>query len=660
MGVEYVQSNLTAGELTPVLHARTDITKYNNGVGTATNMVILPHGGMRRRPGMSKIQDGIVGENARLAPFVFNTDQKYLIVFKSGFIDVIRDGVKVASSIVSPYTTNQVLQELDVIQSADTMIIVHEDYAPMQLQRQGSDTNWALSTISLSNIPQFNFTNYKYQNTGTSEVVDIIIGDVVWNNDGNSVKGADNTNYRALTNRTSVDISTDDFTDVLNWVEVGAGNEDVWSATRGWPRTATFHQGRLFFGGSREKINSVWGSVPNDFFNFDIGTGAADNATFDTLDTDQFNAINGIFSGRHLQLFTSGGEFYNSSKTIIPEDSSWSRQTSYGAKKEKPISVDGATLFVDSSERTIRQFVWSFNEDSYISVNASLISSHIVNDIQSMATIRGTSADISDFVYVVNGDGTVAVMNSMRHEDILGWTSWTTQGLFKDVTVVGKEVYFLVERNAEVFIEKIEEGTYTDHNVSIQGVKPTTFNVIQGFDNVIQSPDNVVWTDTSTGTAVTSITTNYKDMFVSPSFDFRVVADYSIQPDATFIVDGTDLNHVEITRDAYNLEVGLDYDVEVRTLPLNVEAQGVGAVVNLRKRVNRVILNLNESLGVYVSQNYLSDRQFTVVLDERPEPFTGVHEIYLFGYTDRLVEVSITQQNPLPFMLLNIDSEIEF
>jgi len=142
--------------------------------------------------------------------------------------------------------------------------------------------------------------------------------------------------------------TTDDFTDVLNWVEVGAGNEDVWSTTRGWPRTATFHQGRLFFGGSREKINSVWGSVPNDFFNFDIGTGAADNATFDTLDTDQFNAINGIFSGRHLQLFTSGGEFYNSSKTITPEDSSWSRQTSYGAKKEKPISVDGATLFVDS------------------------------------------------------------------------------------------------------------------------------------------------------------------------------------------------------------------------------------------------------------------------------------------------------------------------
>ena len=76
-------------------------------------------------------------------------------------------------------------------------------------------------------------------------------------------------------------------------------------------------------------------------------------------------------------------------------------------KKEKPISVDGATLFVDSSGRTLRQFMWSFNEDSYISLNATLISSHIVQDIRSMATIRGTSTDISDFVYVVNGDGTL-------------------------------------------------------------------------------------------------------------------------------------------------------------------------------------------------------------------------------------------------------------
>ena len=302
--------------------------------------------------------------------------------------------------------------------------------------------------------------------------------------------------------------------------------------------------------------------------------------------------------------------------------------------------------------------MWSFNEDSYVSLNASLISSHLLNDIRSIATIRGTATDISDFVYVVNGDGTVAVMNSMRHEDIMGWTKWTTQGTFEDVAVVDKETYFLVEREGEIFIEMITEGTYTDHNVAIMGTAPTTYNVVYGPDNVVFNGDNVTWTDFSTGVAVTQITTNYKEVLLDMTF--RVIADGSIMPDATFVDDGTDLNHVEISRDAYALEVGLDYDVVVKTLPLNVDTSENGPIVNLRKRVNRVILNLHESLGVYVMHNYLSDRQFTVVLDEAPEPFTGVHEIYLFGYTDRLVEVTVTQQNPLPFVLLGIDSEIEY
>jgi len=591
-----IQSNMTAGEIAPTLAGRIDIDKYYNGLSSAENVVILPHGGVRRRPGLAKVEDSYIGEDARIEAFVFSVTQSYLILFVPLEVRIYKDGV-LQSTEVSPYTTIEQIRGIDTIQSADTMILVHEEHAPMQLQRQGSDTAWALTTISLTNIPDYDF---------------------------------------------------------------GTGAEAVWSATRGWPRTATFHQGRLWFGGSRDKINSIWGSVVNSFFNFNIGTGQPDEAVFDTLDTDQYNAVEGIFSGRNLQVFTSGGEFYNSSKLITPEDSSWLRQTSYGSKKEKPISVDGATLFVDSSGRTLRQFMWSFNEDSYISLNASLISSHIINDVKSIATIRGTVIDISDFIYVVNGDGTVAVMNSMRHEDIKGWTHWTTQGTFEDVAVVGKETYFLVKRNADVYIERIAEGTFTDHNVKVEGIRPDTDNIIFGADNIVFNGDNVTFTNTADGTPVTSITTNYKDALLSSNLIFKVVADTSMQDDATFVVDGTDLNHVDITRDAYGIEVGLDYTVIVKTLPLNVDTNESGAIVNLRKRVNRVILHLNESLGVYVQENYLSDRQFTVVLDEAPVPFTGVHEIYLFGYTERLVEVTVTQQNPLPFVLLGIDSEIEY
>lgn len=587
-----VQSNLTSGEIAPTVRGRIDIAKYYNGLSHAENVIIMPHGGVRRRPGLQKVEDEYIGEDARIEAFVFSATQSYLILFRVNFIDIYKDGALVSTE-ASPYSTIDQIRDVDVIQSADTMILLHEDVPPYQLQRQGSDTSWLLSTITLTNIPQFDF---------------------------------------------------------------GSGNEDVWSVTRGWPRTATFHSARLWFGGSRSRINSIWGSVVNDFFNFDVGTGAADDAIFDTLDTDQFNAINAIYSGRHLQVFTSGGEFYNRFTIITPSDSSWSRQTSYGAIKVRPISVDGATMFIDSSARTIRQYLWSFNEDSYISINATLISSHLINSVRSFDTIRGTGDDISDFVYVVNGDGTLAVMNTMRHEEISGWTHWTTFGTFEDVAVVGKEVYFLVNRRGIIFLELLKEGTYTDHNSKIFGTEPEEFNVVYGIDNVVFGADNVVYANAAEGVPVNTITLNEKDAIAV--YPHKVIADGYIQPDQTPTVDGVDLNHITITRDAYSIETGFDYTVKVRTLPLNVETGENGPIVNLRKRVTRVILNLYESLGVYVDGDMLADRQLPYVFGTTAVPYTGIKEKYLLGY-GRQKEVEITQQQPLPMHLMSIDSEIE-
>lgn len=592
MGVEYLQSNLTAGELTPELHSRVDINKYNNGVANALNMVILPHGGMRRRPGLQKTTDSRVIDRSRMEAFVFNTTQKYVVLFRPGLMDIYRDGVKVASDIVSPYTTDDIIKELDVIQSADTMIITHELVAPYKLLRMGSDSSWGLTAITFTNIPQFDF---------------------------------------------------------------GSGAEDAWSATRGWPAVCTFHQNRLWLAGTTERPTTIWGSKTSGFFDFGLGTGLADDALDDTLDTDQYNKITNIFSGRDLQVFTTGGEFYNNAPIITPAESGWVAQTGYGSKRIRPISIDGATLYVDSSQRTIRQYLFDFNEDSYVSLNLTLLSSHLVTGVKAMDSIKGTQYDVGDYVYVVNDDGSCAVLNTMRHEEIAGWTHWETEGTFEDVVVVDKDVYFLVRRQNEYFIEKLTEGTYTDHNVVIDGVKPETFTVTHLGDPVVHAGDVVTHTDTSVGTPITQITTNFEGTFVNT--DFKVIADYSIMPDAKY--EGTANNNVfTITREAYRLEVGLNFITNVTTLPVSSETQK-GVTLHRRKRVVKVDINVLESLGVWARKRYTSDRPFTVVLDQAPEPFTGFKEMYLLGY-DRLQEVEIHQMEPLPFVLRGIGTEIAY
>lgn len=592
MGVEYNQSNLTAGELTPVLHARIDINKYNNGVGTAENMVILPHGGMRRRPGLSKITDTKVASNARLTPFVFNTEQKYIILFRPSFVDVYRDGVLVASAIASPYTTDAVIQELDVIQSADSMIITHETIPPYKLLRMGSDSSWSLAAITFTNAPTFDF---------------------------------------------------------------GSGSEPAWSATRGYPAVCTFHQNRLWLAGSTELPTTIWGSKVSGFFDFGLGTGLADDALADTLDTDQYNKITNIFSGRQLQVFTTGGEFNNAAPIITPTDSEWRKQTGYGSKRLRPILIDGATLFVDSSDRTIRQYLYDFNENNYVALNLTLLSSHLVTNVIAMDAIKGTQYDVGDYVYVVNEDGTCAVLNTMRNEEISGWTHWTTDGLFKDVVVLNKEVYFLVLRKGEYFIEKLTEDTYTDHNVIDVGTAPTTDNIAMTGDNIVFNGDNIVHTDLTTGTPITELVTNYDGVFSAT--EFKVIADFSIMDDALY--EGTPgSNKFTIPRVAYRIEVGLNFRTRVVTLPVNSETQK-GVTLYRRKRIVKVDVNVYESLGVYARNILAPDRMFTVVLDQAPTPFTGFREMYLLGY-DRLATVEIGQQEPLPFILRGLGTEIAY
>lgn len=77
-----IQTNFTAGELSPRLDGRTDVAKYDNGCKTLENMVVHPQGGATRRPGTKFIGEVSDSSSAhRLLPFEFNVDQTYAVEF---------------------------------------------------------------------------------------------------------------------------------------------------------------------------------------------------------------------------------------------------------------------------------------------------------------------------------------------------------------------------------------------------------------------------------------------------------------------------------------------------------------------------------------------------------------------------------------------------
>jgi hypothetical protein len=340
------------------------------------------------------------------------------------------------------------LADVDYIQSADTAIVIHPNVAPYTISRS-SDTAWTLAAIPFSNIPQFDFND----GSSPTPVAEVQTLNFVDQNEGDRYKlaleglltdeivfaGDDSTNQENIrvalqelvnTGNSGISVSTDTTLDTYrvtlaadsanDWdlitatpeftkattfevatTRITAGTsrkEDAWSATRGWPRTATFHEGRLWLGGSLSRPATIWGGRVNDFFNFDKGRARDDELVEATLDTDQVNAVESIFSNRTLQVFTSGGEFYVPESPITPSNVAVKPQTNLGSKRVRPVTVDGVTLFIQRTGKSINQFVFVNEFQSNQTRSITTLATHLINDPIKMAVYRGT--DTTDANYV--------------------------------------------------------------------------------------------------------------------------------------------------------------------------------------------------------------------------------------------------------------------
>ncbi|MDR2488771.1 MAG: hypothetical protein LBD42_04690 [Desulfovibrio sp.] len=144
-----LQSNFTAGELSPSLSARVELSKYNTGCRTLKNFLVQSHGGAVKRPGF-ELLDALPGE-AALVPFVFNREQSYCLCLGERWLRVAaHDGFILAGDggpyeIESPYTLEQARQ-ISYAQSADVLFIACHGVRPQKLKRLNHD-HWEFEAM---------------------------------------------------------------------------------------------------------------------------------------------------------------------------------------------------------------------------------------------------------------------------------------------------------------------------------------------------------------------------------------------------------------------------------------------------------------------------------------------------------------------------------
>ena len=459
------KTNFTSGAVSMDLLGRTDLAAYDNGALELKNMFISPIGGVERRSGLRYVDT--IASAVRLISFTFNTEQVYLCVVGDKFIRIYKNET-LLQTLVSPWLEEDIPQ-LRWTQSADTLLLTHPDYEPKVMTRQ-SNENFVLSpwtfdtdTVGHKFCPYEKFDTTGIKMSAQSNGVNITLTtDAAFFQNGHvgvhfKVDGGEFVVVSIVdsTHATADQIQAAQSSALtLDWLE------EAFSSVHGYPVCVTFYQGRLVIGGSRDLPNKLWFSKSFAIMNFDTGTGLDDEAIGFSLLSDQVNAICGLMPGRHLQVFTSGSEWMVSGEPLTPQSIQLKRQTRVGSPTYRfvpPVDVSGATLFVSENGHEVREFLFADLEQAYQAKNVSLLSGHLIQ--------KPTDMDYDPerrLVYVIMEDGQMATLTNYRSEDVLAWSMHETAGQFLSVCVVGKDVYFLIKRGNNVYLETFDDEVLTD------------------------------------------------------------------------------------------------------------------------------------------------------------------------------------------------------
>ena len=446
-------TNFTAGELSPRLDGRNDLSKYPAGCKTLENIVIYPHGAAARRPGTQFIAEVKTSSaKTRLIPFEFSTTQTYILEFGNQYMRVYKDKGQVLSSgvafeISTPYLTAE-LFDIKFAQSADVMYITHPSHATRKLSRTGH-TSWTLTTVDFTNGPYLD-TNTSTttitasaQTVGTGRTFTASASTFASTDVGRLIRFRDgHAKVTAFTSATVVTV------EIL--VDTGSASASTdWSLgafsdTTGHPSCVTFFEQRLVFAATLNNPQTIYFSKSGDYENMDAnigGTVADDDAIVYTIASNQVNAIRFLSPTRTLIIGTAGGEFAvyggGDNDAITPTNIIIKKQSNYGGANVDAVPVANATLFLQRAKRKIRELAYNFDVDGYVAPDLTILAEHIT---QGGITQMAYQEEPLSIIYAVREDGELVAVTYQRDQQVVAWHRHIFGGSFGSGNAVCESV----------------------------------------------------------------------------------------------------------------------------------------------------------------------------------------------------------------------------
>jgi len=429
-------------------------------------------------------------------------------------------------------------------------------------------------------------------------------------------------------------------------------SEGAWSYARGFPGSITTFQQRVFCGGTEFQPQRIWGTVIDDLENWGLGSSSTDGMAVD-IDAVGEGRICWLAAQTDLYCGMERAEF-----VIGPEDTTLAfsatnikarRQSGYGSNAYvRGLVVGDALVYPQAQGLTLRQMVFTFQTNKYMSEDLTQFSDSIMNTgVVQLAYQKQFQRNGILWATTLNGE--LVGMTYEMGVGVYGWHRHTTgiQGSdrFESVAVVpgsgnsDDEVWVAVRRtiaeSSVIYIERINPINWQNVNGSPQ--KNQAFYVDCG--TTFTFPSSNVFTGLSQLETMPVVASVNGQIFSDPSM---VVSGGSVTI-PNFTPTETEIVHI-----------GLPYTSILQPMNLDVDGRA-GPTQGLEKKITGITLMLYNTLactyGDGVNNKSISFRKGF----GEPALFTGKKKIKDFpGDTALDNPIIIQTSDPLPLTVLGI------
>ena len=451
-------SSFTAGELSPKLEGRVELEKYRQGCSELTNFLVLPQGGVTRRPGtlfLGEVKDS--DDTTRLIPFQFKTSDTYILEFGDqimrvyrGIQQILTGSAKTLTAMTNAnpgvFTSNN-----HQLSNGDEVFLnifgMGDTYLADLQNRNFKIANVTTNTFTLTDLfgNAIDTTSMGSFSAGETQTVDKIfevatpytsaqLADI------NFAQSAD-TMYLV---HPSHAIRTLTRTANNNWTFAtpsltSSSNSSILNlnvSSDNYPSVVTFFEQRLVFAATNNNPQSLFFSKNGDYNNFTVGSND-DDALVYTIASNQVNKIQFLSATRVLVIGTSGGEYVlstSSDSPVTPTTTLIRKYSNYGSSTIPPIQVADVTLFLQRNKRKLREFryVGDVDESGYTAPDMTILAEHITaGGITEMAYQQ----EPDSIVWCVRADGTLLGLTYRREEQVVSWHKHLIGGVFGTTTV---------------------------------------------------------------------------------------------------------------------------------------------------------------------------------------------------------------------------------